>query len=228
MGSKTQRRSLWRLARYVRTNATAGRARPTRPLPLGQHQSGSGRNSSAAFPRGSRAHLVWQQSARTTRGCLRRTTSCRTAPRGSNSRAADAQAAPRANVRRLKERKRKAEQDRLKKTTSKNWKPAKRNRFLTNIYGKGLDGLSTASIVRRDAHIQNALQFPEETSMFGEPTVPVKGGAYASWNAMAPCKQLAPPSMQFRDEYPEKELGGRFGVSRYIARSYFGRRSKGL
>ena len=38
----------------------------------------------------------------------------------------------------LQERKRKAEQDRLKKTTSKNWKPAKRNRFLTNIYGKGL------------------------------------------------------------------------------------------
>ena len=121
----------------------------------------------------------------------------------------------------LQERKRKAEQDRLKKTTSKNWKPSKRNRFLTNIYGKGLDGLSTASVVRRDAHIQNALQFPEETSMFGEPTVPVKGGAYASWNAMAPCKQLAPPSMQFRDEYPAKELGGRFGVSRYIARSYF-------
>ena len=60
----------------------------------------------------------------------------------------------------------------------------------------------------RDAHIQNALQFPEETSMFGEPTVPVKGGAYVSWNAMAPGKQLAPPSMQFRDEYPAKELGG--------------------
>ena len=121
----------------------------------------------------------------------------------------------------LQERKRKAERDRLKKTTSKNWKPAKRNRFLTSIYGKGLDGLSTASVVRRDAHIQNALQFPEETSMFGEPTVPVKGGAYVSWNAMAPGKQLAPPSMQFRDEYPAKELGGRFGVSRYIARSYF-------
>ena len=82
----------------------------------------------------------------------------------------------------LQERKRKAEQDRLKKTTSKNWKPAKRNRFLTNIYGKGLEGLSTASIVRRDAHIQNALQFPEETSMFGEPTaylgVPSCGGAF--------------------------------------------------
>ena len=43
------------------------------------------------------------------------------------------------------------------------------------------------------------LQFPEETSMFGEPTVPVKGGAYVSWNAMAPGKQLAPPAMQFRD-----------------------------
>ena len=57
--------------------------------------------------------------------------------------------------------------------------------------------------------------------MFGEPTVPVKGGAYVSWNAMAPGKQLAPPAMQFRDEYPAKELGGRFGVSRYIARSYF-------
>ena len=87
----------------------------------------------------------------------------------------------------LQERKRKAEADRLKKTTSKNWKPAKRNRFLTNIYGKGLEGLSTASVVRRDAHIQNALQFPEETSMFGEPTVPVpsqrgkalQSGAYA-------------------------------------------------
>ena len=88
----------------------------------------------------------------------------------------------------LQERKRKAEQDRLKKTTSKNWKPAKRNRFLTNIYGKGLEELSTASVVRRDANIQNALQFPEETSMFGEPTAYL--GVPSCRDAFAPSTRL--------------------------------------
>ena len=119
------------------------------------------------------------------------------------------------------QRKVKAEVDRQNKTSSKNWNPAKRNRFLANIYERDLHELATVSIVRRDANIQQALLEPEATSMLGEPTVPIKGGAYVSWNAMAPSRQLAPPSQQFRDTYPEKELGGRFGVSKYVARAYF-------
>lgn len=119
------------------------------------------------------------------------------------------------------QRKAKAEADRQNKTSSKNWHPAKRNRFLANIYERDLHELATASIVRRDANIQQALLEPEATSMLGEPTVPIKGGAYVSWNAMAPSRQLAHPHNQFRDTFPEKELGGLFGVSKYVARAYF-------
>ena len=93
---------------------------------------------------------------------------------------------------------------RLKKTTQQKLEAREAQCFLTNCVRQRSWMVSPlVSIARRGGtYISSHLQDPEETSMFGEPTVPVKGGAYVSWNAMAPGKQLAPPSMQFRDEYP--------------------------